>query len=188
MSCQYPSLTNMKSIVTLCKTLLVSTGLCLFAVPATHALASAQPPRLLSATTTYDQTSAREATYYFTLTVPESASTAVQQLAFTQIQGLEAIRFDSQKSSAFVGTGDRKGEKLGITLAKSDRQERTVIVTFDQPVAPGKIITIGLKPLRNPAYDGVYQFQVQTLPTTQQTKNQIIGTARLQFYGVAGNE
>ncbi|KOP27769.1 hypothetical protein AMR41_03070 [Hapalosiphon sp. MRB220] len=180
----------MKNIVTLCKTLLVSTGLCLFAVPATYTLVLAQPPRLLSATTTYNQTSAWEATYYFTLTVPESASTPLRQLAFTQIQGLEGISFDSQHSFAFLGTRDRKGEKLGITLANSDRQNRTVIVTFDQPVAAGKTITIGLKPLRNPAYDGVYQFQVQTLPTPtdKQTTNQIIGTARLQFYGVAGNE
>ncbi|MFQ4141276.1 DUF2808 domain-containing protein [Chlorogloeopsis sp. ULAP02] len=178
----------MKSILSLCKTLLVGTGLCLLYVPATNSLVSAQAPRLLSAETTYNQTSVREATYYFTLTVPESASAPLQQVSVTQIRGLEAIGFDERNSTAFEGTGDRRGQKLGITLAKSDRQQRTATITFDQPVAPGKTITIGLKPLRNPNYEGVYLFQVQTLPTGKQTDNYVIGTARLQFYGIATNE
>ncbi|MBC6435547.1 hypothetical protein FM036_39585 [Nostoc sp. HG1] len=37
-------------------------------------------------------------------------------------------------------------------------------------------------------YDGVYQFQVQTLSTGKSTYNPIIGTARLQFYGVNAHE
>ncbi|WP_230966139.1 DUF2808 domain-containing protein [Nostoc sp. NZL] len=127
---------------------------------------------------------------YLTLTVPASATEALQQVAFTQIQGLEAIRFNSQESFAFEGKGEtanklaRRGQKLGITLANRENQPQTVIVTFDQPVAPGKTITIGLKPFRNPMYDSVYQFQVQTLSTY----NPIIGTARLQFYGVDAYE
>ncbi|WP_193200561.1 DUF2808 domain-containing protein [Nostoc sp. MG11] len=184
----------MKNIVTLCKTLLVSTGLCLLSIPGTYAVVSAQPARLLSAMTTYNEVSAWEATYYFTLTVPASATDSLQQVALTQIQGLEAIRFNSQESFAFEGKGEtadklaRRGQKLGIRLADSENQPRTVIVTFDQPVAPGKTITIGLKPFRNLMYDGVYQFQVQTLSTDKSTYNPIIGTARLQFYGVDVHE
>ncbi|MBW4565623.1 MAG: DUF2808 domain-containing protein [Mojavia pulchra JT2-VF2] len=183
----------MNSIKTLCQTLLVSTGLCLLSVPGTYAVVSAQPARLLSAITNYNEVSAWEATYYFTLTVPASATDSLQQVALTQIQGLEAISFNPQESFAFEGNIDtanlsRRGQKLGITLANSENKSRSVIVTFDKPVAPGQTITIGLKPHRNPLYDGVYQFQVQTISTGQSTYNPIIGTARLQFYGVAGNE
>jgi Protein of unknown function (DUF2808) len=184
----------MKSILTLCKTLFIGTGMWLLSIPATYAVASAQPPRLLSAMTTYNQTSAWEATYYLTLTVPASATETLQQVALTQIQGLEAIRFNPKESFAFEGKRDsanfsvRQEQKLRITLAKSESQPQTIIVNFDKPVAPGKTITIGLKPFRNPTYDGVYQFQVQTLSRGQQKNNQIIGTARLQFYGVGGNE
>jgi hypothetical protein len=184
----------MNSIATLCKTLLVSTGLCLLSIPGTYAVVSAQPARLLSATTTYNQISAWEATYYLTLTVPASATEALQQVALTQIQGLEAISFNSQESFAFEEKAETtnksalRGEKLGITLANSENKPQTVIVTFEQPVAPGKTITIGLKPFRNPMYDGMYQFQVQTLSTGKSTHNPIIGTARLQFYGIDTNE
>jgi Protein of unknown function (DUF2808) len=184
----------MKSIVTLCKTLFISTGLCLLSIPGTYAVVSAQPARLLSAMTTYNEVSAWEATYYFTLTVPASATEALQRVNLTQIQGLETISFNTQESFAFVGKGDTadklasRGQKLRITLANSENQPRTVIVTFDQPVAPGTTITIGLKPFRNPMYDGVYQFQLQTISTGKPTYNPIIGTARLQFYGVEANE
>ncbi|MBW4687879.1 MAG: DUF2808 domain-containing protein [Komarekiella atlantica HA4396-MV6] len=183
----------MKNIVTLCKTLFVSTGLCLLSIPGTYAVVSAQPARLLSAMTTYNEVSAWEATYYFTLTVPASATDSLKQVALTQIQGLEAISFNPQESFAFEGNIDtanlsRREQKLGITLANSENKSQNVIVTFDQPVTPGKTITIGLKPYRNPIYDGVYQFQVQTISTGKSTSNPIIGTARLQFYGVADNE
>jgi hypothetical protein len=184
---------TMKNITTLCKTLLVSTGMCLLSVPSTYAVVSAQPARLLSTTTTYNHVNAWESTYYLSITVPASATEALQQVALTQIQGLEAIRFNPQESFAFEGSVDtanlsRKGQKLGITLANSGNKSRTVVVTFVQPVAPGKTITIGLKPFRNPMYDGVYQFQVQTLSTGKSTHNPIIGIARLQFYNIAANE
>ncbi len=55
-------------------------------------------------------------------------------------------------------------------------------MTLDRPVAPGTTITIGLKSLRNPSYDGVYLFQVKALASELQTQGQVIGTGRLQFY------
>ncbi|MDZ8184470.1 MAG: DUF2808 domain-containing protein [Nostoc sp. ChiSLP02] len=183
----------MNIIATLRRTLLLSAGLSLLSVSGTYAVVLAQPGRLLSATTTSNEIRAWEATYYFTLTVPASATDALQQVALTQIQGSEDISFDAKESFAFErnvdgGNSSRRGEKLGITLANSENQSRTVIVTFNEPVAPGKTITIGLKPYRNPSYDGMYQFQVRTISTGKSTHNPIIGTARLQFYNVVDNE
>lgn len=184
----------MKNLTNLCKTLLVSTGICLLSIPGTYAVVSAQPGRLLSATTTYNEVSVWGATYYLTLTVPESATEPLQKVALTQIQGLETISFNPQESFALETKGntsefpDHQGQKLGIKLANAENQPRTVIVTFDQPVAAGKTITIALTPFRNPLYDGVYQFQVQTLSVGASTNNSIIGVARLQFYGVDGHE
>lgn len=173
----------MKSIATWYKTLLFfGTGLWLLPVSASNAAAIAQPPRLVAATTTYNETDVWEAKYYFTLAVPATAKEPLRRVAFTQTQGLETIRFDGKNSRAFEGTPNHKGQKLGLTLTKGENQPRTVIVTFDQPVAPGTTVTIGLKPLRNPSYDGVYLFQVKTLPSEQQTEGLVIGTGRLQFY------
>ncbi|MCG6138842.1 MAG: DUF2808 domain-containing protein [Nostoc sp. LLA-1] len=180
----------MKSIINWCKTLFIGTGLCLLSVPATYAVASTQPLRLLSATTTYNQTSAWGATYYLTLTLPASATESVSQIALSQIQGLDTVRFNSQASFALRKTGDRteSAQKSGITLTNSKSQPRTIIVNFEQPLAPGETIKLGLKPVRNPIYDGVYQFQVQTASTSQQINNRVIGTARLHFYNGVNNE
>lgn len=176
----------MINIFNLCKTLLVSTGICLFAVPVSQTLALAQAPKLLSTATTYNHTSAWESTYYFTVTVPKTA-TPLKTIALTQITGLEPIDFDLQESFAFAGTSDRQGQKLGISLSKSS-QPQTVIVNLEQAIAPGQTVTIALKPVRNPMYEGVYQFSLQSLAADKQTNNYGIGTARLQFYGVTDAE
>jgi hypothetical protein len=55
-------------------------------------------------------------------------------------------------------------------------------VTFDPPVPPGKIITIGLRPTRNPLYDGVYLFRVTAFPPGEKATGQFLGFGRLQFY------
>ena len=188
----------MKSISRFYKTLfVVGTGLCLLPFSAISAFAEADsaiaqspaplraislPPRLLAATSTYINTYVRESTYYFTIEVPANAGKSLQQVNITQRQGLERIRYDAQESRAFEGTPDHKGQKLPIQLASNDSQKNTVTVTFDQPIPPGKTVTIGLKPFRNPSYDGVYIFQLTAFAPGQQTDGQYIGTGRLQFY------
>ncbi len=174
----------MKNITTFCQTLLVvTTGLCLLSqTSSSYTLALAQPLHPVTATTTYNQTDVWEATYYFTLALPASTKQPLQKIAFTQIQGLESITFDGKNSRAFEGTPNRKGQKLGLTLTKSNEQQQTVIVTLDRPILPGTTITIALKSLRNPSYDGVYLFQVKALASESQTQGQVVGTARLQFY------
>lgn len=178
----------MKDIRTLCKALLaIGAGLCSTPLFATQALTqteatvtSIQPPRLIAARTTYNEVQVRQATYYFTLEVPATAK-ELQQVTLTQTQGSENISFDENNSRAFEGTSKREGQPLESKVT-SDRQNRTVTVTFAQPVPAGKIVTIGLKPERNPTYDGIYQFQVRTFPAAGQSKGQYVGTGRLQFY------
>ncbi len=168
--------------------MLLSVGLCSIPFSATYvvtqansAVSSIQPPRLLAATTSYQEAGVREATYYFTIEVPATAKEPLQQLTFTQIQGLEGILFNEKESHAFEGTPKREGEKLALTLS-TEHQKRTVTVTFAQPVPAGKTVTIGLKPFRNPLYEGVYLFQVRAFPFGQQNNGQYLGTGRLQFY------
>ena len=178
----------MKDVRTLCKILLViSAGLYSTPLLATQALSqteatvtSIQPPRLIAARTTYNEVQVRQAMYYFTLEVPTTAK-ELQQVTFTQTQGSESICFDENNSHAFEGTSKRKGQPLESKLT-SDRQNKTVTVTFAQPVPAGKTVTIGLKPERNPTYDGIYLFQVRTFPAAGQSNGQYIGTGRLQFY------
>jgi hypothetical protein len=169
----------MNSFKTLCKTLVISTGIFLLSVPVSYGIL---PKPLLTTKTTYNQTGSWNATYYFTIKLPESlANWQLQEVVFTQIEGLENIEFNQKESFAFVETSGQK-EKLGITLAKSSNQPQTMIVNFDQPVSANQTITISLKPFYNPTNEGIYQYRVQVISSGEKADNLVVGTARLQFY------
>ncbi|BAY10097.1 DUF2808 domain-containing protein [Calothrix sp. NIES-2098] len=163
----------MKNISRLSKAVLAfSFGMLLLPISKTYAV---------DASTTYNQTSVGAATYYFTVAIPAGAK-PLQQVTLTQIQGGENIEFDAKHSSAFVGSSDRTGENLPVSLVKNPNQDGSVTVQFAQPLPAGKTVTIALKPYRNPDYDGVYLFHLKAAPANQNTEGQSLGVARLQFY------
>ncbi len=169
----------MNSLKTLCKTLAISTGIFLLSIPATYGIPAT---KLLTAKTTYNQTGSWDATYYFTIRLPESlANWQLQQVVLTQIEGVENIGFNEKESFVFIEAGGQK-EKLGITLTKSSTQRQTVIATFDKPVSANQTITIALKPFYNPFSEGIYLFRVDVISSGKKTNNLVVGTARLQFY------
>ncbi len=141
-----------------------------------------QPPRLVEATTTYKDVNVWGATYYFTISVPENAGEPLQKITINQHEGVDYIRFDLEETLAFEGTRDDEGQKLELKDVTSDRKTQTVTLTFSQPVPPGKIITIGLKPVRNPFTSGVYLFGVKAFPAGEKPYGQFLGYGRLQFY------
>ncbi|MCM0593009.1 MAG: DUF2808 domain-containing protein [Gloeotrichia echinulata DVL01] len=145
-------------------------------------IAFTEPPRLVSATTPYNDTNTWDTTYYFTLEVPATAGEPLQQVTFNQIQGIEQIQFNHQDTFAFEGTRDRQGTKLALNNVTIDQKQQTVTVKFDSPVTPGKTVTIGLRTFRNPTGEGVYLFGVTAFPVGQKTVGQYLGTGRLQFY------
>ena len=142
-----------------------------------------QPPDLLEATTTSNTVDVLDARYYFTVSVPKKAGEPLQRVTITQRQGIERIRYDLDDSRAFVGTRDRKGERLTLGEVISDRKTRTVVVNFDPPVTPGKTVTVGLRPRKNPSFAGIYLFGVTAFPVGEKSHGQFIGFGRFHFYG-----
>lgn len=142
----------------------------------------AEPPRLVGATTTYNDVYIWGATYYFTLSLPENAGEPLQKITINQREGADYIRFDLKDSFAFEGSRSHKRQKIGLKDATSDRKTQTVSLTFDPAVSPGTTITIGLKPLQNPTISGVYLFGVTAFPPGEKSHGQFLGFGRLQFY------
>lgn len=138
-----------------------------------------QPPRLVAATTSSNTDV--EATYYFTINLPPTADEPLQSVTFFQVEGTEQIRFIQEDSFAFEGTRNHRGPKLALKSV-NDPKTPTVTVTFDPPVPPGKTVTIGLRPLHNPSYDGVYLLGVSAFPPGERATGQFLGYGRLQFY------
>jgi hypothetical protein len=141
-----------------------------------------KPPRLVKATTTYNQADISGATYYFTIELPENAGEPLQKVTINQRQGFDDIRFDLDDSRAFEGTPRNKGERLTLAAVTKDDETQTISVTFDPPVTPGKTITVGLRPRRNPWTGGVYLFGVTAFPAGEKPYGLYLGVGRLHFY------
>lgn len=142
----------------------------------------AQPPDLVEATTTFKAVNVWGATYYFTINVPSKAGEPLQRVTITQRQGADNIRFKLTDSRAFVGTRNRKRERLTLIVTQ-ERDKKTVFVNFVPPLTPGRTVTIGLRPVRNPRFSGVYLFGVTAYPRGEKSHGQFLGFGRFHFYG-----
>lgn len=141
----------------------------------------ARAPLLVNATTTQTGAYVWGATYYFTLELSADAGESLQRVAIAQ-DGGERIKYDLEDSRAFEGTPRDKGEMLALGEVGMNSETQTVSVIFDPPIPPGKTLTIGLRPLRNPKFGGVYLFGVTVFPEGEKAYGQFIGYGRLQFY------
>ena len=146
-----------------------------------------QLPTLLGAETTVNRVYASYAVYYFTLTLPQNLGEPLQKLEILQTEGFDRIDFRDQVI-AFLA--DEAGERVQIPV-KLDIAERNgrnqVTVTFDPPIAANSLIAnrrlvVGLRPIHNPRYDGVYLFSVIALPLGDRPHSQFLGYGRLNFY------
>lgn len=141
-----------------------------------------KPLDLISATTTYNDTDVWGARYYFTISIPENAGEALGRVTINQRQGFEDIEFKLKDTQAFVGTPRHKGERLTLKEVTKDPESPTIAVTFDPPVKPGTIVTIELRPVRNPSFGGVYIFGVTVFPAAENPYSLYLGVGRLHFY------
>jgi hypothetical protein len=146
-----------------------------------------QPPSLVEAATTHSSINNRNATYYFTIKVPDNASEPLAKVVINQHEGVDNIRFNLKESVAFAGMRSQKGEKFALQDITNDRQKQTTTITFNPAISPGKTVTIALKPVRNPHHQGVYLFGVNAFPQGEKSKGQFLGFARLQFYAPGFN-
>ena len=141
-----------------------------------------EPPSFVEAQASYKEIYLVGATYYFVISIPENAGEPLQQVTINQHEGADHIHFDLKHTSAFEGDRSHQGQKLTLKDVTSDPKTRTVSITFDPPLPPGRTITIALKPEQNPSVAGVYLFGVTAFPAGQKTHGQFLNYGRLQFY------
>ncbi len=140
------------------------------------------PPRLVGASTTQNTAYAWGATYYFNLQMPDNAGEPLQKVVIVQQEGSDDVRFDPKESEAVVSDRDGKNKTRVQTQVAIDPQSHTVTVSFEPAIEAGKTVRIGLSPVRNPSYGGVYLFGVTAFPRGDKTYGQFLGYGRLQFY------
>jgi hypothetical protein len=144
-------------------------------------------PRLVDAITTYNTIYVWNATYYFTIALPENAGEPLQKVTIAQRQGSEDIKFYLDETVAYEGTADDKGKQISIAKVDFDRNSNAITAIFAEPVSPGKFVTVGFKPKRNPQYEGIYLFGVTVFPRGDKPQGLYLGVGRLHFYGSDNN-
>ena len=150
-----------------------------FADGSTH---FAGQPRLVGASTSFNDAYFNGATYFFTLSLPADASEPLQTVMIAQAEGVDDARLYGNDTEAFEGTRNRSGARLSIKPVVVDRKARTITVTFDPPVPPGKTVTIALYPVRNPFSSGIYLYGVTAYPAGEKPAGQFLGYGRIQIY------
>ncbi|MGD1951538.1 MAG: DUF2808 domain-containing protein [Leptolyngbyaceae cyanobacterium] len=141
-----------------------------------------RPPQFLNAFTTNDSVMRRNATYFFTLDLPADADATLQSVVIEPqnlTRYLQPYRLD--QTVAFEEMPGNEQSELGLGNILIDENTKAVTVEFDPPVAPGRVVTIGLRPRRNPRLDGTYVFRVTAIPEGDQPQSHIAGHGRLYF-------
>ena len=120
--------------------------------------------------------------YYFTLYLPADANQPLGQVTIQQQENSETIQFNLDKTEAFEGTQDNKGQALEIKEVTQDPQTNSINVSFEPPVPPGTTMSIGLQAKQNPSNDGTYLFRISAFPAGENPMALDLGVGRLQFY------
>ncbi len=137
-------------------------------------------PRLIDSTTTQTTTKI-QSTYYFTIAVPENARIALKKIQFSQTSGSEFLGKNIRQTTGFEGTRKNRGTEFSVFLVENNKDTRTMMVSLEQPIPPGKTITIALR-TKTPKISGVYQLRVTGFPDGENVRDASLGVARFHFY------
>ena len=139
-------------------------------------------PKLIGAQVPHSGVSYVLPKYYFTLNLPADANQSLGQVTIQQQENNETIQFELDKTEAFEGTQNNKGQALETKEVTQDSQTNTINVSFEPPVPPGTTFSIGLQAKQNPSNDGTYLFRVSAFPAGENPMGLDLGVGRLQFY------
>lgn len=138
-------------------------------------------PRLIDSVTTQKEIKT-PSTYYFTIDVPDNAGIFLKKIQFTQTSGSDFLGENIRKTTGFEGTRKNRGTEFPVSLVENNKDSRTMIVSLEQPIPPGKTITIALRTNRTPINSGIYQLRVIGFPDGENVRDASLGLARFHFY------
>ena len=139
-------------------------------------------PRLLEAYSSISDARAWGAKYYFTIELPDNAVEPLQKVVIQQRGGSELIRFRVERTLAFSGTPDLKGESFSLEAINITPKKQEIELVFQEPISPGTTFTVGIIPKKNPRYAGVYLFGVTAFPRGEKSNPTYLGVGRFHFY------
>lgn len=139
-------------------------------------------PTLVNFFATFQSVRAWGAKYYLTIALPPSLGAPLGTVTIQQQPNIQTIAFLVDQTFAFLGDRNQRGENLTLKSTTFDPNTQTITVIFDPPVPPGNTVSIGLKPVQNPDYGGIYQFGITAYPPGDNSPGLALGVGRLTIY------
>jgi hypothetical protein len=138
-------------------------------------------PRLIRTNALY--TNARQpSTYEFTIMLPADAGAALKAVTIVQAQNLETVKFNVSRSQAFAGQKYASSGLIPLaSIGGIQDPPGTATIVFDQPVQPGRTITVAVAVQANPRSGGIYEFGVTAYPTEARSPGQFLGYGRVNL-------
>jgi hypothetical protein len=137
---------------------------------------------LVSYTTTVGDPAAE---YFFTVELAADAGASLGELTIQQTRGADwQFPFLVERTQAFLGRPRRAGAQVPVT-ASFDAASRRFSVRFPEPIAPGRTVTVMLKPWYNPSQSDTYMFQVTGFPAGPNPSPVPLGYGTLRIYGLS---
>jgi hypothetical protein len=137
---------------------------------------------LVSYTTTVGDPAAE---YFFTVELAADAGASLGELTIQQTRGADwQFPFLVERTQAFLGRPRRAGARVPVT-ASFDMASRRFSVRFPEPIAPGRTVTVMIKPWYNPSQSDTYMFQVTGFPAGPNPSPVPLGYGTLRIYGLS---
>jgi hypothetical protein len=137
---------------------------------------------LVSYTTTVGDPAAE---YFFTVELAADAGASLGELTIQQTRGADwQFPFLVERTQAFLGRPRQVGAQVPVT-ASFDSSSRRFSISFPEPIAPGRTVTVMLKPWHNPSQSDTYMFQVTALPAGPNPSPAPLGFGTLRIYGLS---
>lgn len=142
-------------------------------------------PRLLRAAVTNATIEDYPVYYQFTVELPQTLDEPLGRLGIdipTEYGDFGLIPPSPREVRAFIPTEPyaRAPQYAREPLATRVEASRTQVnLTFDPPVAPGRVLTVEWGPIRNPRMDGVYDYGITAFPAGQAPRGQFVGFGRI---------
>ena len=143
------------------------------------------PPRLVRYSVIPSSTGARNATYHFSISVPDNAVESLRYVEIVPSSGPpQGIDFRVNDVTAHEGAGISPGAPVAVvgssldSDSSSDTRANSMGVTFNPPLEPGQTATIVLRSWRNPSLGADYSYNVIAYPDPEVGVSHRMGTAR----------
>ena len=118
------------------------------------------------------------AVFYLVLELPSGADAGLGGIELSQIRGVEsAFYIGPVQPTAFLGRPRQEGASIPVS-AQFSNDNRSVAIHFDDPVPPGKTVTVAFAVGINPPAD-IYTFSVSASPWGPQPIPQTVGVVQM---------